>query len=132
MFTEKLPVLDWAPVVKKPYGTELILDLHGCDLSVFNRTSLEKYLVDICKLIDMKRHGKPMFWFDKSGVEHLNGVSAVQFIETSTIVIHGMDLMKTVLINIFSCKMFDEHLAAAFTTTYFKATDCQARIVRRY
>ncbi len=35
------------------------------------------------------------------------GTSAVQFILTSTIVIHTLDLMKSAYINIFSCKKFD-------------------------
>ena len=39
----------------KPYGKELILDLHKCDPSTFNRDSLEEYFIQICDLIKMKR-----------------------------------------------------------------------------
>ena len=43
------------------------------------------------------------------------GTSAVQFILTSTIVIHTLDLMNAVYVNVFSCKEFDTEKAAAFT-----------------
>ena len=29
-----------------PYGYELVMDLHGCDVSKFNRKSLEDYFKD--------------------------------------------------------------------------------------
>ncbi|GAH48101.1 unnamed protein product, partial [marine sediment metagenome] len=48
---------------KKPYGYELIMDLHGCDVSKFNRTSLDNYFEKLCKAIDMKRCNLH-FWDD--------------------------------------------------------------------
>lgn len=35
------------------YGSELILDLHGCDVDQFNRRSLRRFFTDLCALIDM-------------------------------------------------------------------------------
>ena len=49
------------------------------------------------------------------------GTSAVQFILTSTIVVHTLDLMKTVYVNIFSCKTFDTGDAARFTARWFNS-----------
>jgi S-adenosylmethionine/arginine decarboxylase-like enzyme len=48
------------------------------------------------------------------------GTSAVCFILTSTIVIHTLDLLKTVYVNIFSCKEYDPDVAAEFTKNWFK------------
>lgn len=79
----------------------------------------------------MKRHGEPMFWFDDSDIEHLRGVSAVQFIETSTIVIHSLDILEKVFVNIFSCKPFDHELAAEFTARYFGAQGYTKRTMVR-
>jgi S-adenosylmethionine/arginine decarboxylase-like enzyme len=59
------------------------------------------------------------------------GTSAVQFILTSTIVIHTLDLMKAAYVNIFSCKDFDTDEAAQFTAKWFGSTDWTATVVTR-
>ena len=59
------------------------------------------------------------------------GTSAVQFILTSTIVIHTLDLMKTVYVNIFSCKEFDTDEAAEFTAKWFDSEDWTKQVVTR-
>ncbi len=91
----------------KPYGYELILDLHGCDASTFNRDSLQAFFEKICDEIKMTRC-ELHFWDDvgvpskdKQTSPHTKGTSAVQFILTSTIVIHTLDLLNAVYINIF-------------------------------
>ncbi|MFH1385208.1 MAG: S-adenosylmethionine decarboxylase [Candidatus Omnitrophota bacterium] len=107
--------------IKKPYGYELILDLHGCDPTTFNRKSLDNYFEKLCKAIDMEKCDR-YFW-DDVGVPvdeqqtspHTRGTSAVQFILTSTIVIHTLDLLKAVYANIFSCKEFDKEKAEQLT-----------------
>ncbi len=112
---------------ERPYGYELILDLHGCDVSKFNRTSLDNYFEKLCKAIDMKR--ADLHFWDYKGVPveerpkeaHLLGTSAVQFITTSNIVIHTLDVLKAVYVNIFSCKPFDEKKAEEITKEWFGA-----------
>lgn len=59
------------------------------------------------------------------------GTSAVQFILTSSIVIHTLDLMKAVYINIFSCEKFDSDAATRFTVSWFKAQTWSANLVIR-
>ena len=59
------------------------------------------------------------------------GTSAVQFILTSTIVIHTLDLMNTVYVNIFSCKQFDPDVAAKFTAEWFGSLCWTAKTVIR-
>ena len=121
----------------KPYGYELILDLHGCDVSKFNRESLENYFEKLCKAIDMKR--ADLHFWDYEGVPveerpkeaHLLGTSAVQFITTSNIVIHTLDVLKAVYVNIFSCKEFDEKAAEKITKEWFGANGCKAHLIER-
>ncbi len=121
----------------KPYGYELILDLHGCDASTFNRESLDAYFEKLCKAIDMKKCER--YWWDDVGVPeeekqtspHTKGTSAVQFILTSTIVIHTLDLMKAVYVNIFSCKPFDEKVAEQITREWFGAKECRTHFIER-
>lgn len=109
----------------KNYGKELILDLHECSNSKFNRKDLRKFFKELCELIDMKRC-KLHFW-DYTGEEaeyyaapiHLRGTSAVQFISTSNITIHTLDDMKRVYLNIFTCKDFDPDIVVIFCVKYF-------------
>lgn len=119
------------------YGKELLIDLHDCDPSTFNRKSLKKYFVELCNLIDMKR-SKLTWWDDYNVVEeekqkepHLKGTSAVQFIMTSNITIHTLDLLASVYINIFSCKDFDAEIAKKFTENWFKGNIVNSHEINR-
>jgi S-adenosylmethionine/arginine decarboxylase-like enzyme len=59
------------------------------------------------------------------------GTSAVQFILTSTVVVHTLDLLATVYVNIFSCKRFNTDEAAAFAAQWFGSRSWNARVVTR-
>ena len=115
----------------KPYGLELLLDLKGCDLRDLSREKLTEYFIELCELIQMKRHGEPMFWEDHSGIPHLQGISAVQFIETSNVVCHALPLLQAVYINIFSCREFDIEAAKGFSTTFWRAESIVFTVVTR-
>ena len=122
---------------QKRYGRELILDLHGCDTSSFNRKSLDAYFEKLCKAIRMVKCER-YFWDDvgvpeeeKQTSPHTVGTSAVQFILTSSIVIHTLDMLSAAYINIFSCKDFDEKLAEQITADWFGASDCRAQLIER-
>jgi len=115
----------------RPYGQELILDLYGCDVSLFTKTNINRFFTDICKKINMKKHGKPVFWHDDSKIPHLKGTSAMQFITTSNIVVHALDILGVVYISIFSCKKFDKDKAAKFSKQFFRAEKVIARNLER-
>lgn len=119
------------------YGQELILDLHDCNDGKFTRAGIERFCTELCELIDMERCDLH-FWDDVGVPEDeqqthakTKGTSAVQFILTSTIVIHTLDMMKAAYVNIFSCKDFDTHEAAKFTAKWFGSTDWTANVVTR-
>lgn len=117
--------------LKKRYGVELILDLHGCDISTFTKENLGRFFVELCDLIEMKRHGEPMYWFDDSDIPHLRGVSGIQFIETSDVVVHCLDILEAVYLNLFSCKEFDPHVAEAFIKDFFGAKESTMTFIDR-
>lgn len=113
---------------RKNYGIELVLDLHGCDLTHiakdlhdFAKNELEKFFIGVCRITKMKRHGKPMWWIDESGTPHLHGISAVQFVETSDIVCHVLPVLGAVYLNIFTCKPFKPEPVAKLCKRYWKA-----------
>ena len=119
------------------YGQELILDLHDCDSKKFTRHHIERFCTQLCDLIDMERCD--LHFWDDLGVREeeqqtdpkTKGTSAVQFILTSTIVIHTLDLMRAAYVNIFSCKAFDTDEAADFTAKWFDSKAWTANVVIR-
>ncbi len=121
----------------KPYGYELIMDLHGCDASTFNRESLDAYFEKVCNAIDMKRSDR--YWWDdmdvpeeqKQTLPHTKGTSAVQFILTSSIVVHTLDILEAVYVNVFTCKEFDEKVAEEITREWFGAKECKTTFIER-
>ena len=122
---------------EKPYGFELILDMHGCDVSTFTRESIKKYMITLCEEIKMER--EDLHFWDYDGVPeeevpteaHLLGVSAVQFITTSNIVIHTLDKLEAVYLNIFSCKKYDKEVAEKVSREWFGAKECRSQLIER-
>lgn len=121
----------------KPYGYELILDLYECDVSTFNRESLQGFFEKLCYEIKMERC-ELHFWDDvgvpleeRQTSPHTKGTSAVQFILTSTIVIHTLELLKAVYVNVFSCKEFDKDKAEQLTIEWFGAKECRTHFIER-
>ena len=116
---------------------EAVIDLHNCDTSTFTRRSLRKYFKQLCDLIDMKRDTL-VFWDDsdvpaeyRQNLPHTKGISAVQFILTSNITIHTLELTGKCYVNIFSCKDFNADDAIEFTQKYFKGKIVNKKVFDR-
>lgn len=122
----------------EPYGLELILDLHDCDVSTFTRKSIKKYFRAMCKLINVRPcklcwwDDKWMPWFWKETESHIKGTTAIQFLTTSDIRLHTLDLQRAVRLNIFSCDDFDADTAANFTERWFSGRVVNKQVVVRY
>ena len=121
----------------EPYGYELVLDLHDCNPEKFNRSDIDRYFRELCRRISMEKC-EVHFWDDvgvppdeRQTLPHTKGTSAVCFILTSTIVVHTLDILKAVYVNIFSCKAFDPDLAAGFTKEWFEAASCDSTFIER-
>lgn len=121
----------------KDYGKELILDLHGCNIKSFNRKTIKKFFRELCKEIKMTRCDLH-FWDDldvptdeKQTSPHTKGISAVQFILTSNITIHTLDLLGNIYINIFSCKNFNVRDAESVCRRFFKGKIVNKQVIRR-
>ena len=78
------------------------------------------------------------FWDDygipakgKQTLPHTKGTSAVQFILTSNITIHTLDLLRAAYVNIFSCKQFDKKEAEKITKEWFGAKKCRSIFIER-
>ena len=121
----------------KDYGKELILDIHKCNPDIFCRKDIRSYFKAVCDLIDMEPC--KLTWWDDLHTPpeecetepHLVGTSAVQFIRTSNITIHTLDIMENAHLNIFTCKDFVPRRAAQFTADWFRGTIVQELVIRR-
>lgn len=109
-----------------PYGYSLTLDIKECDSDRVSREDITQYLAMLCTAIDMEREDLH-FWDyedDPEGYQaapvHLRGVSAVQFIKTSSLVIHTLDDLKLVFVDLFSCKKFEPRLVLQLSESFFR------------
>ena len=120
-----------------PYGYELIIDLHRCDTTLFTQGKIKLFCVELCDLIEMEKC-EVHLWDDvdvppeeQQTEPHTKGTSAVCFILTSTIVVHTLDLLGTVYVNIFSCKGYDADVAAEFTKKWFRGEIRNSTFIER-
>lgn len=118
------------------YGIELILDLHNCSTSNMTRDGIKIFLEELCELINMEKEDLHFWDFDdpeeyEKQPPHLKGISAVQFITTSDIVIHTLDEMRRVYVNVFSCKEYDTNMVQEFTARYFDGEIMSSTVVER-
>ncbi len=124
-------------MVPSAYGYELVLDLYNCEPSMFNRESINAFFDELCDVISMEKC-EVHFWDDvdvppdeQQTEPHTKGTSAVCFILTSTIVIHTLDVLETVYVNIFSCKDYDANIAAEFTRKWFRGEIRNSTFIER-
>lgn len=119
------------------YGLELVLDLSDCNVNKFNRSDIGRYFTELCALIGME--ACDLHFWDEIGVPQEErqtnpktiGTSAVQFILTSSVVIHSLDKLRAVYVNVFSCKDFNSKDAATFTANFFEGTIEQCLTIQR-
>jgi hypothetical protein len=65
----------------------------------------------------MRAHG-PLA-IDRFGDGELEGWSAMQFIETSSITVHADEVWRRCFVDVFSCRRFDPARAAAVAVAHF-------------
>ena len=120
------------PKQKTAFGTELVLDLYGCNpRTIRSAKMLEKFVKQLCRRIEMKRYGEPLIEHFGHETPLTSGYSLVQLIETSCISGHFSELTNAAYLNIFSCKTFDADDAAAFCQTFFGAAKARRRLLVR-
>lgn len=118
------------------YGQELILDLHDCGVGEFTEEGIERFAVQLCELLGMKRCDFHAWGYDDAAERaeappHLAGISAIQFITTSNITIHTLDKLRRVYLNVFSCADFDTAAVVAFCERYWKGRVANQTLVER-
>lgn len=113
------------------WGLLTSIDLFDCNPETLrDGEAIKKFLIELCKLIDMKRFGEPVVV--RFGADpRVQGYSAVQLIETSCISGHFAEDSNSIYIDIFSCKWYDQEKAVDFTKTFFGGKKAEANVVLR-
>jgi S-adenosylmethionine/arginine decarboxylase-like enzyme len=101
-----------------PWGMFAAIDLHGCERSrLEDPDRLRRFVPNLIDAIGMQAHG-PLA-LDRFGDGELEGWSAMQFIETSSITVHTDEVSARCFVDIFSCRPFDPNAAAATAVAHF-------------
>jgi S-adenosylmethionine/arginine decarboxylase-like enzyme len=120
------------------YGQELIIDIHECDLTnLSSRSDIEDFCNEICDVLDMNKG--PLHFWDYEGFPqeykdappHLKGITAIQFLTTSNLTIHILDELKSVYLNIFSCKSFDSKKVIEYVQEWTLGNIVQKLLIER-
>jgi S-adenosylmethionine/arginine decarboxylase-like enzyme len=117
---------------KKAWGLLASIDMAGCDHDLIQSPkAIKKFVSELVDLLKMQAHGPTRV--EKFAEDSLEGYSAFQFIETSSIVIHFDDKQgDRAFIDIFSCCFFNPNEAEKFAKKYFKAKKSRNKILLRY
>jgi S-adenosylmethionine/arginine decarboxylase-like enzyme len=102
------------------FGKIALITLYGCNFELIqDKKHIKRFIRELCRQINMKTNGKSRV--KRFGKGKLNGISAFQFIETSSITLHFDENENRAFIDIFSCKNFNGKKAERFSKNYFKA-----------
>jgi S-adenosylmethionine/arginine decarboxylase-like enzyme len=97
------------------------IDLHGCDRGrLADHDVLRRFIPALIDAIGMRAHG-PLA-LERFGDRDLEGWSAMQFIETSSITLHADERWGRCFVDVFSCARFDPEAAAEVAAEHFGGT----------
>jgi S-adenosylmethionine/arginine decarboxylase-like enzyme len=115
----RLPLPRSAPYT--PWGLLAAIDLHGCQRGrLADPDTIRRFVPIVIDAIGMRAHGE--LALDRFGDGELEGWSAMQFIETSSITLHADEVSGRCFVDVFSCRPFDPDIAAAIAVEHFGGT----------
>jgi S-adenosylmethionine/arginine decarboxylase-like enzyme len=101
-----------------PWGMMAVIDLHDADRErLADPETIRAFVTEVVAAIGMVAHGPTLL--ERFGEGELEGWSAMQFIETSSLTIHADEFGGRCYVDVFSCKSFDPEPAAAIAVRYF-------------
>jgi S-adenosylmethionine/arginine decarboxylase-like enzyme len=113
--TATSPAPEWT---RAPWGMMAAIDLHDGDPArLADADSIRRFVPAVIDAIGMRAHGPLMI--ERFGDGELEGWSALQFIETSSITLHADEFGGRCFVDVFSCRPFDPEAAAAIAEAHF-------------
>lgn len=114
-----------------PWGLTVSIDMHECDPEIIRSTDkIKQFAKDLIEFIEMRAYGET-YVMDFGDNPEVAGISMFQFIETSCISGHFANKTNSAYLDIFSCREFRPHEAAAFCKHYFKAREMRLHVAFR-
>jgi len=113
------------------WGYHLLLDCAGCDYeSITNYDNVYKFTKQLVNDIDMVAYGEPHIVNFGSG--NKAGFTMFQLIETSNICAHFTNEDKTMYLDVFSCKPYDNDIVIKLVNQYFKPSVIRPSYITRH
>ncbi len=116
---------------KEPWGVLTSVDIYRADpLLMRDAAGIERFVYELCDLIDMKRFGKCRiihFGNDRK----VEGFSMTQMIETSLVSAHFANALNRIYLDVFSCKFYEPRQVAEFATSFFKGDNYKIHVALR-
>lgn len=104
----------------KGWGLLSTIDFHSCNPNLIrDESKIKEFVKELCDKIKMRRFGEPVIV--RFGKDKTEGITAIQLIETSSIVAHFVDHTNNLFLDIFSCKFYNPNEVAEFIKQFFKA-----------
>jgi S-adenosylmethionine decarboxylase len=114
---------------KSYYGKHLMMTARGCNAKLLEVPTISEFLKSLVPRIDMTAFGEPLVARFGEGIEE--GISGVQLIITSAIMIHTNDTARDMYLDVFSCKWFDEAIVRDVVNSIFAPEEITEQIVLR-
>lgn len=113
------------------WGMVASVDVYDCNPKyISDPGKIRDFILALCEAIKMKRFGAAMI--ERFADGELEGFSALQFIETSSITMHFDEQKNRAFIDIFSCKFFEPAMAQQFCQTFLEAQSAKTVHYLRY
>jgi S-adenosylmethionine/arginine decarboxylase-like enzyme len=126
--TTKLPARP-TQLATEPWGMLAAVDLHDGDRArLADPDTIRRCVPAVIEAIGMRAHGPLLI--ERFGVGALEGWSALQFIETSSITVHADEFGGRCFVDVFSCRPFDPERAATVAVEHFGGM-ATLRVLRR-
>ncbi len=118
MLTQSSPLPQTAAPAYVPWGMLAAIDLHDGDRArLADPDTMRRFVPALIDAIGMRAHGP--LRLDRFGDGELEGWSALQFIETSSVTVHADEVFNRCFVDVFSCREFDPERAAALAVEHF-------------
>lgn len=115
-----------------PWGTELVLNLYGCDRQLIDDGAhIDRWVDNLVVVLGMKKFGKLIIEHFGHANPATAGYTAIQLIETSSLSAHFSPATGLACLNIFSCKDFDPVAAADLCAEMFIGRRYNALVIDR-
>ncbi|MFH1523141.1 MAG: S-adenosylmethionine decarboxylase [Patescibacteria group bacterium] len=101
-----------------------LFDIDNCNHNINDPETIKKFIIELVKKIDMNVLKGP---YIAKGIEENPGWSAIVIIDFSNISVHTFTKYKEVLIDVFSCRIYDKDRAFKVCKDFFATAKSKIR-----